>query len=278
VKELFDDLIQRGETVIDEFITEPREETLHLEFKSTTSGPGQLNKDDAKLIAKALSGFANAEGGLLVVGVRTKRRYNIDVAVAKSPIDEVEKVRNRVVALLSDALSPPHSGITVEAIKSPDGTGYLAILVEPSENRPHMSVKEHRYFRRGSEGTRVMEHGEVKDLMLAPRQGKLGISHYFQLDRPTSEHHSYDFDWVLCVRNDGKVPVRAPFLTCHSPFLLPPRRTMNSLVHRTTQSRKNGIFGRSDLILHVEDEVEIARFSTGIDFRHAGGPYSSNTG
>jgi hypothetical protein len=68
-----------------------------------------------------------------------------------------------------------------------------------------------------------------------------------------------------------KIPVRAPFLTCHSPFLLLPFRGSNSSFdHRTTVSGRNGIFGKSDLILHVEDEIKIARFSTGIDFRHSG--------
>src|SRR5215213_4198844 len=41
---------------------------------------------------------------------------------------------------------------------------------------PHMAISEQRYFRRGSQGTAVMLHGEVRDLMMAPREGALELT------------------------------------------------------------------------------------------------------
>lgn len=45
-----------------------------------------------------------------------------------------------------------------------------------SDNRPHMSVTERRYFRRGSDGTRVLDHGEIRELMFANREARLEIN------------------------------------------------------------------------------------------------------
>ena len=73
------DILARGELAIDEIIRDRREESLHLEFK-TLSGSNGLNRDDRKMIAKAPSGFCNAEGGVLIVGVETAKVDGIDVA------------------------------------------------------------------------------------------------------------------------------------------------------------------------------------------------------
>jgi predicted HTH transcriptional regulator len=60
---------------IEAMINERREETLHLEFKTLSSASvSNLAKDDRKVLAKAICGFANADGGTLIVGIKTARR------------------------------------------------------------------------------------------------------------------------------------------------------------------------------------------------------------
>jgi hypothetical protein len=274
MKDIFRDIVARGIQAIDDFVADATEETLHLEFKSLgRADGGQLVKDDRRLIAKSLCGLCNAEGGLLVVGVGTERRDNIDVAVEAKPIAEIQKVRNRVVSMLGEALNPQHQEIAVEAIEGTSGSGFLAIYVDPSDNRPHMSVPHHQYFRRGSEGTRVLEHSEVRDLMLAPKQARVGISQHFKLDRMTSDRNSYDFYWVICLHNEGMVPVRAPFIMCNArdaPCINPPIQGKANFDLRISSKGRLGIYGKGDLILHVDDELELANFTTGIDFNHSG--------
>ena len=52
---------------IDEFIDNQREEDLHLDFKRLNEP--RMDRADRKNLAIALSGFANADGGELLVGV-----------------------------------------------------------------------------------------------------------------------------------------------------------------------------------------------------------------
>jgi hypothetical protein len=95
------------------------------------------------------------------------------VTSTRQPIPNCSRLRGRVTSAIPELLSPQHSGITVDAInddKDPSA-GYLIIYVPRSDFRPHMSMSEHRYFRRGSDGTRKLEHSEIRDLMLATREG-----------------------------------------------------------------------------------------------------------
>ena len=42
-----------------------------------------------------------------------------------------------------------------------------------------MSIPEHRYFRRGRDGTRVLEHAEVRELFFVAREAGLALSYSF---------------------------------------------------------------------------------------------------
>jgi len=55
-----------------EMINRRQEEHLQLEFK-TTKGPGMTSPDDRRNFAKALSGFANSSGGILIWGIVAKK-------------------------------------------------------------------------------------------------------------------------------------------------------------------------------------------------------------
>jgi Putative DNA-binding domain len=99
---------------IAELISEGAEETLHREFKTLADATGErLTKDDRRLLAKAICGMANAEGGTITVGVETKRIDNVDVAVAAKPIANAEKLRNLMIAAIPEMLSPQNTGIRV---------------------------------------------------------------------------------------------------------------------------------------------------------------------
>ena len=56
---------------IEQSIVHPaREENLYLDFKKAADGKGPATKPDRKNLSKALSGFANSEGGVIVWGVQ----------------------------------------------------------------------------------------------------------------------------------------------------------------------------------------------------------------
>jgi predicted HTH transcriptional regulator len=166
------DNVQAALQIADELIAANAEETLHLEFKTLSDSSGErLTKEDRRVLARAICGMANAEGGKIIIGIETKRVDNVDVAVAAKPIGNVERMRNLLVAAIPEMISPQHAGIMVTR----SGRGFLVVDVPQSEVRPHYSNVHHQYFRRGSDGTRILEHAEIRELMFAIREAKAGL-------------------------------------------------------------------------------------------------------
>jgi hypothetical protein len=264
-------LLVGGLSALRAMVDEKQEETLHLEFKTLSAASNaNLSKDDRKLLAKAICGAANAEGGTIIVGIRTIKDDGLDVASALQPISNYVRIRNQTSAALSEMLSPQHAQITVEAIAdgSDASAGYLIIDVPPSDRRPHMSLKEHRYFRRGSDGTRVLEHGEVRDLMMANRESVVEIGCNIRTG-PSSGDLRFGLSLVLTLKNVGRVPARAPYIRIseggwHN------AASVEGLSRRTSADGSFGIYASRDVLVHLDDEIALAEHPTGLDFRLTG--------
>jgi predicted HTH transcriptional regulator len=92
--EQFEDLDLHG---IQEFLQTQQEEHIYLEFK-TARTTDLSYADDRKNFAKALSGFANSSGGLLVWGIAAaKNADQIDCATGAA---EIAQIRLFVTALM----------------------------------------------------------------------------------------------------------------------------------------------------------------------------------
>lgn len=262
--------IQRaGPAGIDVLVDQAQEETLHLEFK-TLSADTTLIRDDRKMLAKAICGLSNAEGGLLIVGIETKKIDGVDTAFKKRPIKNLDRYRRLVAAALPEMLSPQHNGISLIVIPcDPDESqGYLLIEVPASDDRPHMSVSERRYFRRGSDGTRVLDHSEIRELMFATREGLLKIELNLRLGSSTADLR-YSLQLVLTLRNLGKVPVVAPYIRIRNPGWNIGANLPN-VTGRHAAEGSYGFYATRDVLIHVEDEIGFADHATGLDFRRTG--------
>ncbi len=75
-------------TSIDAFIKNQEQEDLHLEFKSINRSD-LSHPDDRKNFARALSGFANTSGGIVVWGVSAKKIEGVDCAQKSDPVPVV---------------------------------------------------------------------------------------------------------------------------------------------------------------------------------------------
>jgi hypothetical protein len=70
-EEIFNRINEKGEAAIDDFILTRASEELFLAFKrSSDNGAGRiLSQTDRNNLAKAVSGFGNSEGGVIVWGI-----------------------------------------------------------------------------------------------------------------------------------------------------------------------------------------------------------------
>lgn len=158
-EDLFANLRAKGETEIDRLIEERQSENLWLDFKrSADNGAGRkLHENDWKNLSKAISGFGNSEGGIIVWGVDCSDDSVMgDVPAKKVPIENPQRLASWLESAVSACTVPPHRGVESLPIPSyrSSSKGYVATLVPFSNLAPHQAVKPvgslQYYIRAGS--------------------------------------------------------------------------------------------------------------------------------
>ena len=155
-EDIFQKLIYFGEDALDEFILNMQSEELFLDFKqavSTGKNNNTLHKDDRKNLAKAISGFGNSEGGVIVWGVVCSRDQEIgDVAKAKVKVKNVHRFLSWLENAISGCTIPSHNKVRNHIISADkNGDGYVATYIPKSEITPLMTtVGSTIYIRSGS--------------------------------------------------------------------------------------------------------------------------------
>ena len=139
--ELFEKIKSEGKSAIKEFILTRKSEELFLDFKrSANDGDGEsLNVNDRKNLQKAISGFGNSEGGIIVWGVDCSKDFDgSDVAKAEYPITNVKRFASWLNGVISGSTIPPHTGVQNHCLEIDDkDKGFVVTYIPKSENTPH---------------------------------------------------------------------------------------------------------------------------------------------
>jgi hypothetical protein len=163
--ETFDDIFHRLQNVAALMALIGTTEDLHLDCKIWPA----REEDGQRLLAKALSGFTNAEGGVIVIGMEARSapsKEDPDLIQKASPVSDVIAVKSRIENLIGQLVDPRPEGVKVTAIlDSPESkAGFLTIKVPPSEGLPCRSRKDWKFYQRISAGTYPMEYFQIADM------------------------------------------------------------------------------------------------------------------
>jgi len=197
------------------------QEDQHLDFK-LLSRP-EMGKDDLRNLAKAASGFANADGGVLVWGVnarRVKADDDIDQVESTPGVPNARKLLARLNELASVATSPPVAGLEHRIIEgAPTNPDFVATYVPAGEGGPYMAMLDeakHRYFRRLGSATLAMDHSMVADMFGRRPHAALKLTIFQNGNDPLLSAE---------LENTGRGIAVAPYLLfydVHAPFLVSP--------------------------------------------------------
>jgi hypothetical protein len=137
------------------------EEFLFLDFKTSASGGVRPLDKDRRTLAKALSGFGNAAGGVLVWGVSAPQREPRKPAQLADP----DGFRRYLEEQTSRAVTPAPDGVLHAAIPdaSTPGRGFVLTLVPQFDGLPVQVVGECVYYRRVGDSFLPMAHHELAD-------------------------------------------------------------------------------------------------------------------
>jgi Putative DNA-binding domain len=141
-------------------IEQKQGENLFIEFKQKPKN--DFCDDDRKNLGKALSGFANSAGGILIFGVKEdpKSKFSLD------PILNPEQFEHKVQEQISRLTAYNVPNVMSKIIKDQSNlsSGYIIILIPKSDISPHQVIDDKKYYKRSGESFKPMEHFELENM------------------------------------------------------------------------------------------------------------------
>jgi len=189
------------ESDIERFIEQGFEENLHLEYKSIEL------YDDVDKLSYSVSAFANADGGLLILGIREReekdkkgRTLRIEPGIITWGGQSLSK--ERLESKLISRIQPRIDGLCIYTIRNGKG-GVIFLIDVPKSDRPHQAA-DHRYYKRWSFQKLPMEHYEIEDLFHRASRTNLEIAARII----SVENRLLTLDFVIV--NTGTVSAHSP--------------------------------------------------------------------
>lgn len=215
-EEIFEKLKCDGEPAIDQFIEIRKSEELFLDFKRSADdgkGPKFLDQRDLNNLARAISGFGNSEGGVIIWGVDAAPDIdNADVAKAKRPIENVTRFVSWLEGTVFGRTIPSHVAVQNYAIDVGSGCGFVATLIPKSERAPHQAIPEQKYYMRAGSSFLPVPHGVLAGMF--GQRPQPSLIHEFEVfslpttfDRPDGTH-CISMSLKFHIRNNGPVIAR----------------------------------------------------------------------
>jgi hypothetical protein len=187
-------------------------EDLHLDCKEWP-----VREDDQqRILAKALSGFSNADGGFLVIGVeaRSVNKGEPDVIRALKPVADAMGVRSKIENLIGNLIEPPLPGIRVaEVLETVAGpSGFVLVYIPPTYGLPVRSRKHSNFYIRVSAGTFPMEYFQLADMF--GRRHRPVLSLWVAMGRNRAEVGAsyWEREFFVGIKNSGRGIARFPSL------------------------------------------------------------------
>ncbi|MHB9112534.1 MAG: AlbA family DNA-binding domain-containing protein [Thermoleophilia bacterium] len=160
-------------------------------------------------LAKTVAGFANAEGGLLILGVKERAEKHRGTIVkmrpgALSPLPATvsrEMIENQLLALIQY----PIENIVIKALHPGPRSMKTIYLIDVPQSRlaPHR-VNELRYYQRYNFSTLEMKHFQIEDIF-GGRQLPVVSASFGHQKRHTPDPHSlHKYQLVIKLSNVGR--------------------------------------------------------------------------
>jgi hypothetical protein len=159
--DLFERLETGGVAYLRELIAARELESPFLEFKgSRASGGSQLSGDDNKNLSRAISGFGNSSGGVIVWGVDCRADASGAEQATEMPLADAFGFRGKIESAVSRATIPPHAGVRTLFIgDGGDATaGFVATLVPQADEGPLRAVVGDQYLLRAGSAFMPVPH------------------------------------------------------------------------------------------------------------------------
>jgi hypothetical protein len=184
-------------------------ERVHFDFKEKSDPRNPLLDDtDKKNLARAISGFANGSGGVLIWGLK-------DDTIDPKPINSVSVFIVQLLQMCHNVTDPAVPGVDADFLPSDSNSrsGFGLVFVPESDLPPHRAIlkckatQNHYYVRSGS-SFRVATHAQLADMFGRRPRPDLAIN----LDVKVRDQGK-ELSITIALENNGRGLARYPFLS-----------------------------------------------------------------
>jgi hypothetical protein len=138
-------------------------EDVHFDCKEWPASDG----DAQKVFAKAACGLTNAQGGVVLIGMKARpiSKDEPDLVESAAPVADTTAVKSRILDLVGQLVEPGIQGIQAAEINEPAGSksGFVVVYVPSSEGPARRSRKDWKFYLRIGSGTFPMEYFQIEE-------------------------------------------------------------------------------------------------------------------
>jgi hypothetical protein len=261
---------------IDEFVSKGQEETLFLDFK-TVSDASLAKSEDKKNFAKALSGFANSSGGLIIWGVDARKDdRGIDCACGIKEIEPLSLFVSKLNEHTGQFVNPLVDGVMHKRIITLPDRGFAVTLIPASDSGPHMAkAGEDRYYKRSGDSFYRMEHFDIEDMFGRRKKPKLSLyTAIIQKGTLSGGSHGtrYRCSVIIGIENKGRGTAKYPYLALkiNPPYIISSYgvdgnyNTGLPMLSQRYGSEKVLFGGDANVVIHPNSVIDITAVSIDI--------------
>lgn len=238
-------------------------ERVHFDFKEKQdTRDAKLSESDQKNLAKAISGFANSGGGVLIWGIE-------DGKLNPKPITDIEIFVSSILGRVSQITDPIVPGIDASWIfcDADKNKGYGFVFIPESQLPPHRvilkisEIKDKYYIRSGS-SFGVASHSQLEDMF--GRRPRPILKLYKDIVLRGGSGDNFDIYVFIGIENVGRGVAKAPYLSVQigSPY---------KIFEYGIDGNKN--YGLQQLTRPLNSK-EISYGASGLDVIHSGNALS----
>lgn len=186
-------------------------EDVHFDCKEWPASEG----DAQRVLAKAACGLTNAEGGVILVGMKARAisKDEPDLVDSVAPVTDTSAVKSRILDLIGQLVEPGVEGIQAVEVTEPAGSssGFVVIYIPASEGPPRRSRKDWKFYQRIGSGTFPMEYFQIEERFGKRPPPRLALYLEVQETRASSYFSPVPARWfVLGLRNVGSGIAKFP--------------------------------------------------------------------
>ena len=173
---------------IDNLVTTRQEpESQFLEYKEEANGSDKFRHS----LVKEVTGFANSDGGFLIIGVKEKDSRPVtlcgtDPKIGNQPLDEW--INDVLVSNVDERLR-----YRINSFELKDGKLVVLLHVNPSTRKPHMATTDGKntYFVRHNRSVQQATQSEVREMFQISRRSKDRFQDFLEEKKLVDEKNKY---------------------------------------------------------------------------------------